>query len=131
MEGRGAGGAGERRNLISDFEVRREDRGEVSILHLKGLLDAPTAPRLEEALRRLLGEGRSRVVVNFRELSYIGSAGIGVFLEFLEESRRRGGDIKLSNLSPRVRAVFELLGFPKLIELYGQEEEAVGQFLGG
>lgn len=114
--------------LISGFEVRREDRGEISVLHIRGFLDAPTAPVLEEQFERLVNEGRYSVVVNFSELTYIGSAGIGVFLGFLEAFRDHGGDIKLSNLNQRVLAVFDLLGFPELIEIYEEEAQACGGF---
>jgi anti-sigma B factor antagonist len=110
------------------FEVQREDKGDVSVLYLKGYLDAHTAPDLETALRQLVEEGRYRIVVNFTDLSYISSAGLGVFMGFIEEVRENGGDIKLSNMSPKVFRIFDLLGFPTLYDIVEREEEAVDSF---
>jgi anti-sigma B factor antagonist len=62
------------------------------------------------------------------DLDYISSAGLGVFMGFIEEVREKGGDIKLSNLSQKVYKVFDLLGFPALFEICASEEEAKANF---
>ncbi len=113
---------------MEGFEVRREDKGDVSVLYLKGYLDAHTAPDLEAALRQLVEDGRYRIVVNFTDLNYISSAGLGVFMGFIEEVRENGGDIKLSNMSPKVFRIFDLLGFPTLYDIVDREEEAIDGF---
>ncbi len=87
---------------MSGFEVRRHDNGEVSILHLKGFLDAHTAPQFEKALHELVKENRVRIIVSMTDLDYISSAGLGVFMGFIEEIREKGGDIKLSSMSEKV-----------------------------
>jgi len=113
---------------MNDFEVKRIDKDSVSCLYIKGYLDAHTAQRFEEALQNLVDERRFKIVVNFTELTYISSAGLGVFMGFIEEIRTNGGDIKLSNMIPKVFRVFDLLGFPNLYEIYADEAEAVGKF---
>ncbi len=113
---------------MKDFQVNRVDKGEVSILYLAGFLDAHTVPQFEKALEALIKEKRYKIVVNFKDLDYISSAGLGVFMGFIEEVRSNKGDIKLCNLSPRVFKVFDLLGFPALFEIYEDEEQAIGKF---
>jgi len=113
---------------MSGFEVARADNGEVSVLRLKGYLDAHTASDLEAALQRLVDEKRYRVIVNFKDLGYISSAGLGVFMGFIEEMRNGGGDIKLSNMSPKIFRVFDLLGFPALYEINDEESVALASF---
>lgn len=113
---------------MSGFEVRRHDNGDVSILHLHGFLDAHTAPRFEEALQNLLREERVKIIVSMSELDYISSAGLGVFMGFIEEIREKKGDIKLSNMSEKVFKVFDLLGFPSLYEIYDDETAALEKF---
>jgi anti-sigma B factor antagonist len=115
---------------MSEFNIGRRESGTVSVLELKGYLDAHTAPKLEEAFQSLLQSRRFHIVVNCRELSYISSAGLGVFMAFIEDVRKHEGDIKLSNLSPKVYNVFDLLGFPLLYEILPEETEAVGRFFG-
>jgi len=113
---------------MSGFEVTRADNGEVSVLRLKGYLDAHTAPDLENALQKLVDEKRFRVIVNFRDLGYISSAGLGVFMGFIEEMRNGGGDIKLTSMSPKIYRVFDLLGFPALYEISDEDSIALSNF---
>ncbi|HED11710.1 MAG TPA: anti-sigma factor antagonist [Caldithrix abyssi] len=113
---------------MSGFEVRRHDNGEVSILHLKGFLDAHTAPQFEKALHELVKENRVRIIVSMTDLDYISSAGLGVFMGFIEEIREKGGDIKLSSMSEKVYKVFDLLGFPSLYEIFDDESGALARF---
>lgn len=114
---------------MNEFLVDRQDKDIVSCLYIKGYLDAHTAPKFEESLQILVDEKRYKIVVNFLDLNYISSAGLGVFMEFIEEVRNGSGDIKLSNMSPKVFKVLDLLGFPNLYEIFDTEEEAVKKFL--
>lgn len=113
---------------MSEFKIAQRQKDSVSVLELKGYLDAHTAPKLEEAFTDLLNSQRYRIVVNCRDLSYISSAGLGVFMAYIEDVRKNAGDIKLTNMSPKVYNVFDLLGFPLLYEIFKDEAEAVRKF---
>ncbi|HWP82560.1 MAG TPA: STAS domain-containing protein [Bacteroidota bacterium] len=113
---------------MSDFKIHEREGAGVSVLELKGYLDAHTAPELESAFQKLLSTKKYNIVVNCKDLSYISSAGLGVFMAFIEDVRKNRGDIKLTNMSPKVYNVFDLLGFPILYEIYKEEEEAVKRF---
>jgi anti-sigma B factor antagonist len=113
---------------MSDFKISQREREQVQVLELKGYLDAHTAPKLEEAFQTLLKSQHFNIVVNCKDLSYISSAGLGVFMAYIEDVRKNKGDIKLSNMSPKVYNVFDLLGFPLLYEITKDETEAIGKF---
>jgi anti-sigma B factor antagonist len=114
---------------MSDFKVLTREEPPVSVLEIKGYLDAHTAPELESAIDRLVKEKRFNIIVNCRDLTYISSAGLGVFMAYIEEVRKNQGDIKLSNMSPKIFNVFDLLGFPLLYEIFKDESEAVKKFV--
>jgi len=111
-----------------DFKIHQRDSEDVSVIELKGYLDAHTAPDLETAFQKLITENKFNIVVNCRDLSYISSAGLGVFMAYVEDIRKNKGDIKLTNMTPKVYNVFDLLGFPILYEIYKDEQEAVVRF---
>jgi anti-sigma B factor antagonist len=111
-----------------DFKIHQRDSADVSVIELKGYLDAHTAPDLETAFQKLMTENKFNIVVNCRDLSYISSAGLGVFMAYVEDVRKNKGDIKLTNMTPKVYNVFDLLGFPILYEIYKDEQEAVVRF---
>ena len=113
---------------MTDFKIAQCEKSGVNIIELKGFLDAHTAPELEDVFQKLLKNKKYKIIVNFRELSYISSAGLGVFMAFIEEVRKNEGDIKLSNMTPKVFNVFDLLGFPILYEIYGDESDAISKF---
>jgi len=113
---------------MTDFKIAQRQHDSVNVIELKGYLDAHTAPRLEEALQDLVDTRRFNIIVNCRDLSYISSAGLGVFMAFIEDVRKNKGDIKLTNMSPKVYNVFDLLGFPLLYEILGDEQEALRRF---
>ncbi len=115
---------------MSSFSVAlrpRPDTG-VAVLDLTGELDAHTAPEFEAALERALADGHARLVVNGAGLQYVSSAGLGVFMAFVEPLRERGGDLKVAALQPRVFEVFDLLGFPLIFDVVETEDEAVAAF---
>lgn len=115
---------------MSEFTIAQRERESVHVLELKGYLDAHTAPKLEEAFQGLLKDRRFNIIINCRDLSYISSAGLGVFMAYIEDVRKNKGDIKLSNMSNKVYNVFDLLGFPLLYEITKDEQEAFNKFAG-
>ena len=113
---------------MENFEVTREDRSDISILRLRGFLDAHTAPNFEQAIQELIEENRYNIIVSMSNLNYISSAGLGVFMGFIEEIREKEGDIKLTNMTDKVFKVFDLLGFPALYQIFKEEMEAEKEY---
>jgi len=113
---------------MNTFKIDIRESNAINVLDLKGYLDAHTAPELEKAFQKLLEEKRYSLVVNCKELTYISSAGLGVFMAYIEDVRKNNGDIKLSNMSPKVYNVFDLLGFPLLYDITKDEVEAIRKF---
>ncbi|MBI3579144.1 MAG: STAS domain-containing protein [Ignavibacteriales bacterium] len=113
---------------MSEFRVNQREGEGVSVIDLKGYLDAHTATDLETTFQKLLSDKKYNIVVNCKDLSYISSAGLGVFMAFIEDVRKNNGDIKLTNMSAKVYNVFDLLGFPILYEIYKDEQEAILKF---
>ena len=110
------------------FEVDRKEDGNIIVLYIKGYLDAHTAPKLEQEFQNLINEQKYKIIVSFKELNYISSAGLGVFMGFIETIRENKGDIKLANMSPKIFRVFDLLGFPTLYDILENEDEAKKKF---
>lgn len=113
---------------MSTFEIRKRSKSGIVILDIYGELDAHTAPNLEKELQKLIDEKSINIVVNGATLDYISSAGLGVFMAYIEDIRSQNGDIKIANLKPKVFNVFDLLGFPTLYDILDTEDEALTRF---
>lgn len=116
---------------MSQFKIDIRQSSDIHVLDLKGYLDAHTAPELEKAFQQLLDGKKFSIVVNCKDLTYISSAGLGVFMAYIEDVRKNNGDIKLSNMSSKVYNVFDLLGFPLLYDITKDEMEAINKFIVG
>jgi len=114
--------------VATNFQIERTEQDGVRILALDGYLDAHTAPQFEKTIQDEFEAGHKRLVVDCSKLTYISSAGLGVFMSFIEEIREAGGDIKLAAIVPKVYQVFEVLGFPDLFEIFDTVPVAVNKF---
>jgi anti-sigma B factor antagonist len=113
---------------MNEFNLSQKYFEDINIIELKGYLDAHTAPRLEEAISNLIQNNQFKIIVNFSELNYISSAGLGVFMAFIETVRSRGGDIKFTAMNEKIYNIFDLIGFPKIYEFYKSDEDAILKF---
>ncbi len=82
-----------------------------------GEIDAYTAPKLrEELLPFSEGEGKT-VTVNLKDVSYMDSTGLGVFVGLFKQLNRNEGELRLVELSDRLKRLFELTGLSKIMNI--------------
>jgi anti-sigma B factor antagonist len=112
----------------SKFGITKKQMDGIDCFYLEGYLDAHTAPQLESAFQESLDAGKYKLLVNFKDLDYISSAGLGVFMAFIEDIRNQAGDIKLTSMQEKVFSVFDLLGFPMLFDIMPNDTEAIDKF---
>lgn len=113
---------------MEEFSINTRNHDDICILHLNGFLDAHTSVELEKRFEELISDKKYKIVVNFEKLSYISSAGLGVFMAFIETARNHAGDIKLCAMSDKIYNIFDMLGFPILFEIYKEEKSALEKF---
>lgn len=94
----------------------------------EGRLDAVTVPALEAVLREHLDAKRVKLVLDLSQVSYMSSSGLRALLRSRREAQAGGGDVVLCGLNPRVREVFEMIGFTSLFRLYDRAAEAAAAF---
>ena len=114
--------------MSSPFKIESSTRDNLSVVALEGHVDAHTAPRFEEVVVAELAAGRRQIVVDCTRMTYISSAGLGVFMSYVEEIRGQGGDLKICGAIPKVQATFEILGFPEIFDILPDLEAAVRRF---
>jgi anti-sigma B factor antagonist len=100
----------------------------VVVLKLRGIVDSGTAQFLEDKFNDLVSSNSVRIVADLGDVSYISSAGWGIFVGEIKGIRQRNGDIKLASMHAGVREVFDLLEFNTLLKPYNTKEEALAAF---
>lgn len=109
--------------------VDTADGLQVHIVQIQGYLDSSTFQELQDHLQSLIDQGVCRLIVDFEQLNYISSAGLGVMMGMMQEVRRHDGDLKIVRLSEKIRNLFEMLGFSRMILIYDDLEEAKQAFV--
>jgi len=109
-------------------EERTGSAHPVSILTLRGTIETTNASGLEETLERIVDEKCYRIVVDLTGVTYISSAGWGIFISEIKRIRRNAGDIKLAGMKTEVREVFDLLEFGNILKPYESASDALRDF---
>lgn len=91
----------------------------------QGEIDANSSIDLDEELRAAIAEGCYRFHVDASGLTYISSAGLGVFVSYLDELHSKKGKIVFSGMNDNVRNVFTLVGLHKILPIVSTEKEAI------
>src|SRR3954466_7231449 len=105
---------------------------DVTLLELQGRLvfddgDSDLRSRINE----LVDQGRLKIILDLKDITYIDSCGVGVLIAKFVSVRRKGGDVRLLTLSPRSHHVMEISGLLKVFETFTSENEAVASFSDG
>jgi anti-sigma B factor antagonist len=90
-------------------------------------LDAGNADDLRRDIGPVL-EGCRKLVIDLGRVQFVDSRGCGVILSCLKHVSAAGGDLKLCQVAPSVRMVFELIRMHRICEIVNTREEAVHAF---
>lgn len=108
--------------------VVRESNG-VTVLDLKGrLIFGDETQMLGRRVRELFDEGQKSLLLNFADLDFIDSSGIGEVIASFTSLRKNGGALKLCSAVDRVAEVLNLVKLPQIIQVFDTEQEAVDSF---
>ncbi len=111
------------------LEVTRKSMSRVDLLTVAGRVDAATSPLLERQIKESFAAGRHRLVIDFASTNFISSAGLKVLVSALKEAKRHRGDVRLANLSDRLKETLAMVGLiPDLFKVYNDLVDAVGSF---
>ena len=107
-----------------------EDRvGEVTILRLIGRFELEEGDlTFRDHVDRLMAEKRVNIVLDFKEVTRIDSAGIGMLVSKLLSARKRGGTIKLVHLTSRTDHLIDITRLDTVFEIYQDEAAAIRSF---
>ena len=114
---------------MAELNIRERQAGDVTILDMDGKItigDGNVA--LRSAIRRLIEEGKKKILLNVGGVGYVDSSGIGELVSSYTTIQREGGQLKLLNLTQKIR---DLLGITKLLtvfDYYDEESEALNSF---
>jgi len=121
-----------RKNIVqqgdSGVDIRQEESGDVTVLVPQARVDSNTAGAFEALLLNVLGEGKTRLIIDFSDLDYISSAGLRVVLIGAKSCKAKGGKLVLCSMKDHIHEVFAVSGFTKILTIVGSRDEALALF---
>jgi anti-sigma B factor antagonist len=105
------------------------DAGKVGIVDLRGRIVLGSGDlALREAVQGLLDAGKTKIILNLKDVDYLDSAGIGELVACKKRAMAKGGDVRL--LMPRgtVYSVLTMVGLHLVFKIEEEEAKAIGGF---
>src|SRR5262245_40091178 len=103
--------------------------GDLTILRLAGRLELGDGDLVfRDSVNRLVAEERVKIVLDLKDVTYIDSAGLGMLVSKYVSTRKRGGTIKLLNLTRRSGHLMDITRLATVFEIYDDEAVALQSF---
>lgn len=106
------------------IHIKRIQEDGTDILVPIGEIDASSSIELDLTIAKSVGEGYTKILVDCSALEYISSAGLGVFMSYIEEFNDKSIKMVLYGMNDKVINTFEILGLSELLIIVGTKEEA-------
>ncbi|MCH7409564.1 STAS domain-containing protein [Belliella sp. DSM 111904] len=107
------------------LKIETKHDSNFTTLHLIGEVDASNSVELDEHISGLVDSGVQKILVDGSALEYISSAGLGVFMSYIEDFQEKNISLVIFGLNERVYQVFRILGLDQLIQIKSDKEEAL------
>ena len=99
------------------MEVKIERENEQVTAYLAGRLDTPASLEITPRMNELAALAAGTIVLDCKELSYISSSGLRIFLTLRKAAAEKGGKVIVRNICPEIRNVFVMTGFLGLFQI--------------
>lgn len=110
------------------MQIEVESKGNVSVVHCGGSLDADSIAAFKKIAYELVDKGATQLVVDCSNLTFVDSMGLGVLISLLRRVRQGNGDVKMASLSDDVKTIFEITRLHRLFEVCADTSTAIKRF---
>jgi anti-sigma B factor antagonist len=115
---------------MAELNMKERQAGDVTVLDMDGKITiGEGSVALRSAIRRLLEEGKKKVLLNLAGVGYIDSSGIGELVSsYTAIQVKGGGQLKLLNLTQKLQDLLTITKLLTVFDVYESEAEALNGF---
>lgn len=111
------------------MKIEKRQKGDVLILDLKGkILIGSGIDELRDAINTAIKEGNTNLLLNFKEVPYLDSTGLGEVVRSYTSLKNAGGMVKIVNLTQKVRDLLSVTKLITVFDTFEDEDKAVESF---
>ncbi len=97
------------------FDIKESNGSMIAIV--SGRLDTPAAVKAQQEIALLLENADKEIVLDCKDLQYISSSGLRLFLTIRKEAAAKGGKVLIEQINDEIKKVFMMTGFFNLFEI--------------
>ena len=114
---------------MAELNIRERQAGDVTVLDMDGKITiGEGSVALRSAVRRLIEEGKKKILLNLSNVGYVDSSGIGELVSSFTTVNREGGQLKLLNLTQKIRDLLAITKLLTVFDTYDDEASALNSF---
>lgn len=114
---------------MSELNMKERQSGDVTVLDMDGKITiGEGSVALRSAIRRLLEEGKKKVLLNLAGVGYIDSSGIGELVSSYTAINKDGGELKLLNLTQKLQDLLTITKLLTVFDVYDSEADALNNY---
>jgi anti-sigma B factor antagonist len=84
--------------------------------------------QLRDTIRRLINEGKKKIILNLAQVDYIDSSGVGELVSGFTTVRNAGGELKLLGLTKKVHDIVQVTKLYTVFDIKDDEFTAIKSF---
>ena len=96
--------------------IKREESDDKTVIFLEGRLDKLSSPELEVELKKEVDKKKD-LVLNFKDLHYISSAGLRILIAMQKELKEKGNNMSITNVNEDVFDILNVTGFTYILNI--------------
>lgn len=105
------------------------NNGDITVLELQGKITIGEGDvKLRNNIKEQLAEGKRKLVLDLEKVSYMDSSGIGELVGTFTTVKNAGGELKLANLTSKIKDIMQLTALITVFEVFDSVEDAVNSF---
>ncbi|HKY26721.1 MAG TPA: STAS domain-containing protein [Pyrinomonadaceae bacterium] len=114
---------------MAELNISERQAGDVTVLDMNGKITiGEGSVALRTAIRRLLEEGKKKILLNLASVSYIDSSGIGELVSSYTSIEKEAGQLKLLKLTQKLQDLLTITKLLTVFDVYDEESEALNSF---
>ena len=114
---------------MAELNISERQAGDITILDMDGKVTiGEGSVALRTTIRRLLGEGKKKIVLNLGSVGYVDSSGIGEFVSSFTAVNKEEGTLKLLNLTQKIQDLLAITKLLTVFDVFENEGEALSSF---
>lgn len=111
------------------MKYRIRERDGITIIDLSGkVMGGSDAEVFKDCIYDLLEEDRRKIIVNLAKVTWINSSGVGILITGYTTMRKKDGDLKLLNVSEKIKSILYVTKLNLIFECFEDEDEAVASY---